>query len=352
MSSKKLSWALLGILLVSGIFYILPNFSGKKKTLLFKDIVADFIKDEKVVLGNPYNFTLNKDGLSAQDSVVIYLDGDRNQKVDGSYEIAVQTTDIPLGYHKVKITAFHGDKEKTVELVFYVVSDIQPELISHTITQTINRDIESYTQGLEIYNGILYESGGQFGQSLIRKVDPKSAKVLKKVNVASEYFGEGLTIFNDKVYQLTWQNGICLVYDLELNLLNKINFKTPNGEGWGLCHDNTNLILSDGSNRLHYVNPETFEIEKTIYVYAGDKDVQLLNELEYLDGYIYANVYTTNQIVKIEATTGKVVSVANLDNLDKANPKADVFNGIAWNKATKDFIVTGKYWGKLYHIKM
>lgn len=352
MNSKKISWILLAILLLAGILYILPKFSGQKKSLLFKDIVSNFTKDDKVVSGKPFKFVLNKDGLSSQDSVVIFLDGVRNQKVDGKYEIAMQSDGLPLGYHKANITAYHGDKEKTVELVFYVVSDIQPEFITHTITQTINRDIESYTQGLEMYNGILYESGGQLGQSLIRKVDPKSAKVLKKVNVASELFAEGLTVFKDKVYQLTWQNGICLVYDLDLNLINKINFKTPNGEGWGLCHDNTSMIISDGSNRIMYVNPETFAIEKTIYVYAGDKDVQLLNELEYHDGYIYANVYTTNQIVKIEANTGKVVAVANLNDLDKANPKADVLNGIAWDPTTKDFIITGKYWGKLYHVKM
>ena len=203
-----------------------------------------------------------------------------------------------------------------------------------------------------MHNSVLYESGGQTGQSLIRKVDPKNARVLKKVSLPGDYFGEGLTILDDKVYQLTWQNGVCLVYDLDLNLLNKIHFKSSNGEGWGICNDGKRLIISDGTNRLTYVHPESFEIEKVVYVYAGDKEVSLLNELEYVNGYIYANIYTTDQIVKIDAATGKAVAVANLPGLDKANPKGDVFNGIAWDAGNQSFIVTGKNWGKLYHVKI
>lgn len=352
MNSKKIVWLVFGLILIGGFIYIYPTLPFKKKALQFKDIVASNTMNEKVAHGKPYTFTLNKDGLSGQDSVVLVLDGTRFTQVKGEFSIEIPTTSLPLGYHKVNITAYRGDKNKTVELIFYVVSDIQPEQMVHAVTQVINRDTEAYTQGLEIHNGILYESGGQTGQSLIRKVNPNNAQVLKKIKLDGELFAEGLTILNDKVYQLTWQNGICLIYDLELNQLKKINFKSSNGEGWGLCHDGKSLIISDGSNKLTYVNPETFAIEKTISVYAGDRDVQYLNELEYVDGFIYANVYTTNQIIQIEASTGKVLKVADFSDLDKGNPKADVLNGIAWNPASQNFILTGKYWGKLYYVKM
>ncbi len=352
MNSKKTIWLIVGLILLGGVIYVYPTLTSKKKNLLFKDIVSEYNMNQKVTIGTSFQFTLNKDGLKSQDSVVLTLDGVRYEKIDEKYDITIPTQDLALGYHKVNVSAYQKDKNKTIELIFYVVSDVTPEMINHAIVQTLNRDTESYTQGLEMYNGALYESGGQLGQSLIRKVDPKSAKVIKKVNLPGDYFGEGLTIMDDKVYQLTWQNGVCLVYDLELNLLNKINFKSSNGEGWGICNDGKSLIISDGTNRLIYAHPETFEIEKVVSVYAGDREVTLLNELEYVNGYIYANIYTTDQIVKIEASSGKAVAVANLPGLDKANTKGDVFNGIAWDALSQSFIVTGKNWGKLYHVKM
>lgn len=352
MNSKKITLLIFGLILIAGFIYIYPTLPFNKKALHFKDIVTSYKMNDKVPHGSPFKFSLNKDGLKSQDSVVVSVDGVRYSKVADQYEYTIPTDALPLGYHKVNVSTYRGDKNKTVELIFYVVSDEQPVQMTYSITQTINRDIESFTQGLEMHDGILYESGGQLNSSLIRKVDPKSAKVLKKVSLSGDLFGEGLTIMNDKIYQLTWQNGVCLIYDLDLNLLKKTNFKSSNGEGWGICHDGKSLILSDGTNKLSYINPETFEIEKTISVYAGDREVQYINELEYVDGFIYANVYTTNQIIKIDAASGKVVGVADIRNLDKGNPQGDVLNGIAWNPSTQNFIITGKYWGKLYSIKM
>lgn len=352
MNNKKIIWIIFGAILFAGIYFIYPTLSSSDKPLLFKDIVSGYNMNEKVAIGAPFKFTLNKDGLKAQDSVIIFVDGIRYGKLETQYEYEIPTGALNLGYHKVNVSAHKNEKNKNIELVFYVVSDLTPQGLTHAIVKTLNRDTEAYTQGLELHNHVLYESGGQLGQSLIRKVDMNTAKVIKKVSLPGDYFGEGLTIFKDKVYQLTWQNGVCLIYDLDLNLLDKVNFKSTNGEGWGICHDEKSLIISDGTHRLSFVNPETFEIEKTISVYAGDREVTLLNELEYVDGFIYANIYTTDQIVKIDGMTGKVVAVANFNNLDKANPKADVFNGIAWDASTQNFIVTGKNWGKLYFVKL
>lgn len=352
MNSKKITLLVFGLIIIAGLIYIYPTLPSNKKALHFKDIVTSYKMNDKVPHGTPFKFSMNKEGLKSQDSVVISVDGIRYGKIADQYEYTIPTDGLPLGYHKVNVSAYRGDKDKTIDLIFYVVSDEQPVQLTYSITQTVNRDIESFTQGLEMHDGILYESGGQLNGSLIRKVDPKSAKVLKKVSLSGDLFGEGLTIMNDKVYQLTWQNGVCLIYDLDLNLLKKTSFKSSNGEGWGICHDGKYLIISDGTNKLSYINPETFEIENTISVYAGDREVQYINELEYVDGFIYANVYTTDQIIKIDAASGKVVGVADIRNLDKGNPQGDVLNGIAWNPTAQNFIITGKYWGKLYTIKM
>ncbi len=352
MKNKKILLALIAIVLFIAAIIIIPR-AGTKKVLRFPDIVKSPDLNTKTIIGTPLDLTLNSEKLAGQDSVVIKLNGQTLEKLTSNYQsVSVPTKDLALGYHRLDISVHDGDYSKTIDMPFYVVSDINPEFKTYTTLSTINRDIDAYTQGFEISDGILYESGGQFGLSLIRKVNPANGVVLKTEKISGELFGEGLTVLNDKVYQLTWQNGICLIYDKNLQLLKQTGFKSSNGEGWGLCNDGKSLILSDGTNRLMWLNPETMVIEKSIYVYAGQNEVRYLNELEYVDGYIYANIYTTEQIAKIDATTGKVITVFELKNLDKGNPKADVLNGIAWNPSTKSFLITGKNWGKIYNMRL
>jgi|JI7StandDraft_1071085.scaffolds.fasta_scaffold03866_4 glutamine cyclotransferase len=348
MNRQKVALILLILLVISGIFYIWPSLPFNQKELRFPDIISSPDANANIAVGQKLTIKLNETKLSDQDSIIISLDKTRIHKINDQYSYELETTGMPLGHHLIDVEVFRGSKNKKVELPFFIVSDIQPVPAIHSITKTISRDTNSYTQGFELADGILYESGGQIGRSLIRKVNPKTGIVIKSVDTDKSLFAEGLTILNDKVYQLTWQNGVCLIYDKDLNLIKKTSFKSSNGEGWGLCNDGKSLIVSDGSNKLSYLNPETLEIEKKVSVYAGPKEVTLLNELEYVNGFIYANIYTTDQIAKIEATTGKVISVANITNLDKANPKGDVLNGIAWNPASKNFLITGKSWGKIY----
>jgi glutaminyl-peptide cyclotransferase len=348
MNRQKIALILLVLLVLSGLLYVWPSLPFNQKELRYRDIIEGPGDNSNIITGQKFILRLNEDKLSSQDSVVISLNSKRIDNIGDQYNYELETKGLPLGKNTVGVEAFRGKKNKKVEVSFFVVSDIQPVPAVHTITKTISRDTNSYTQGFEIADGILYESGGQIGRSLIRKVNPKTGAVIKSIETDKNLFAEGLTILNDKVYQLTWQNGVCLIYDKDLNLLKKTGFKSTNGEGWGLCNDGKSLIISDGSNILSYLNPETLEIEKKLSVYAGSKEVTLLNELEYVNGFIYANIYTTDQIVKIEAATGKVISVANITNLDKANPKGDVLNGIAWNPTSKTFLITGKSWGKIY----
>jgi glutamine cyclotransferase len=231
-----------------------------------------------------------------------------------------------------------------------VLSDIIPEMWFAKPVNSYPHSETSFTQGLEFNNGILFESTGQKGQSMVAHIDMATGASLKKMGLDGNYFGEGITVFGDKVYQLTWQEKKCFVYNK--NTLQIEDDFAYNGEGWGLCNDGKSLIMSDGSERLVFRNPKTFEIERTIEV-CSDKDaVANLNELEYgPDGNIYANVWMTNKVVVINPANGKVI--AEIDGTElvvQGKGKGDVLNGIAYNPATKKWYMTGKNWMKLFEV--
>jgi glutaminyl-peptide cyclotransferase len=226
--------------------------------------------------------------------------------------------------------------------------------INYNIRSLWPHDPEAFTQGLLIHNGELFESTGQFGTSWIGVVDINTGKVDKKVVLDNRYFGEGISILNNKVYQLTYQTKVGFVYDLKT--FKKLKEWNYNSEGWGLTHDNVNLIMSDGSDKLHYLDTVTLEILKSIKVTDEKGPVKNLNELEYIEGFVFANVWQTNIILKIDPTTGKVVGRLDLSKLAsdarKASPKIDVLNGIAWHPDTRSFLVTGKNWPNIYILKI
>ncbi len=212
-------------------------------------------------------------------------------------------------------------------------------------------DSEAYTQGLFYDNGYLYESTGLYGQSSLRKVDILTGNVLQRKNILPTYFAEGITKFGNKIYQLTWENKKGFIYDF--NSFEKTGEFTYPTEGWGITTDNKNLIISDGSNFLTFYNPTSFEIENTISVQEGMQSVMNLNELEYVDGKIYANVYMTDNIVVINPVSGNVESKIDVSSLRMQldNPNiAEVANGIAYNPETKTFYLTGKYWSNLFEV--
>jgi glutamine cyclotransferase len=221
--------------------------------------------------------------------------------------------------------------------------------LEYEISAEYNHDAEAFTQGLEIYNNYLYEGTGLYGRSSLRKIDIESAKVLKKINLDKKYFGEGITILNNKIYQLTWKEHTAFVYDLNFNLLNKFKY---DGEGWGLTNDGQYLIMSNGSQFIFFRDPKTFEIIKKIEVNINDNIVQDINELEYLDGFIYANIWQKDYIIKIDAETGSIKAYLDFSNVldQKHEDKADVLNGIAYDLQNKSFLITGKLWPKIYRV--
>ena len=220
------------------------------------------------------------------------------------------------------------------------------------ILKTYPHDPHAFTQGLEYFDGFLYESTGETGQSSVRKLDLESGKVLQKADLASEYFGEGLTIFRGKIYQLTWLSKIGFVYDLKT--LRKLRDFHYYGEGWGLAHADRSLILSDGTNTLRFIDPESFAVTRTLEVYAGTEAVTNLNELECIGNDIYSNVWHANRIARIDAGTGQVRDWINLSELAAQEQKEPegVLNGIAFDPARRRFFVTGKDWAHLFEVQI
>ncbi|MFT6970131.1 MAG: glutamine cyclotransferase [Roseivirga sp.] len=228
-----------------------------------------------------------------------------------------------------------------------------PELISFKVEQTMKHDTAAYTQGFLIHEGQIFESTGQEG-SWIGIVNPKTGTSDKKVILDDQYFGEGITILNNKIYQLTWQEKTGFVYDLDSYELIK-EFSYPM-EGWGLTDDGKDLIMSDGSNSLYFLDTTNFSVSNKMSVTYQGVAVSSINELEYVDGYIWANIYQKDLIAKIDAKTGKIEAFLDLSDLTYRtgllNPSMDVLNGIAWHESTQSLLVTGKLWPLIYVLKL
>ena len=230
-----------------------------------------------------------------------------------------------------------------------------PVNLNYSIVKIHPHDTSFFTQGLIWHNNALYEGTGLYGESRLMKVDIESGKHKQKIDLTKEYFGEGITILNDKIYQLTWQEHKVFVYDL--NTFKKIKEFDWNMEGWGLTHNGKQLIVSTGSSNIYFVNPETFAIERTLGVYDNNGYLDSINELEFINGSLYANVYDRHWVAKINPESGMVEGRIDLtDVLQKTNQpiaeNTDILNGIAYNATTNSFYITGKKWPALYEIKL
>lgn len=232
-------------------------------------------------------------------------------------------------------------------------SDAKVPIYTFEVINAWPHDKGAFTQGLEIHQGSLYESTGRNGASTLRQVELETGRVLRKVEVPQAYFAEGLTIFQGKIYQLTWQSHKGFIYDLaSFQPLGEFSYE---GEGWGLTHDDRSLIMSDGTNLIRFLDPVNYKTERAIKVYDGDRPLTKLNELEYIHGEIYANIWETDWIVRIDPQTGKILGWIDLkDLLSRADRSAqtDVLNGIAYDGASNRLFVTGKLWPKLFQIRL
>ncbi|NOQ70953.1 MAG: glutaminyl-peptide cyclotransferase [Crocinitomix sp.] len=256
-----------------------------------------------------------------------------------------------VGWTKILLSYTDADGKRRSDfrkIVYF--SNLFPSQKNATIVNTYTHDKGSYTQGLEFYEGALYEGTGQYNRSVLSEVELTTGTQIRKHDLDGSIFGEGITILNDTIYQITYRAQTCYMYDMDFNQIGMFKY---DGEGWGLCNDGENLIMSNGDSEIVWRNPRTFEVVKSIEVFDDDQSVDQLNELELINGRLFMNIYRANKIAEVDTATGKVMAYINCQNLanDANDFGNDVLNGIAYNPATGKIYVTGKLWPKLYEVK-
>jgi len=321
-----------------------------------KEIKLQLSLPEKPQQGKDIVLNISNLNNSELDKVIIKADDKQLAEVPFQNKISFQLNDsYKLGNHRLQFD-FQKDGEtlKSITKNIELYAGVSPKVLSYKLINTYPHDIDAFTQGLEFYKDTLYEGTGLNGESSLRKTDYKTGKIYKKIDLDRRYFGEGISILNDKVYQLTWQNGIGFIYDTNLNKTGEFSYKNSK-EGWGLCNDGKVLYKSDGTERIWTLNPETLAEEDYINVYTDKHKITRINEMEWINGKIYTNVWQKNALAIINPQTGAIEAIINLSDLHNKvtkHPKLDVLNGIAYDKKTGHLFVTGKKWDKMFEIEI
>ncbi len=306
--------------------------------------------DVKVLFGNE----------SKVDSVVYLIDSTRTDTKTDTSAVKIKTEGLKLGNHIITAKIYGDGKSEDLTSNVNVLAAQAPVQYTYKVIKTLPHDTSSYVEGLEFHDGYFYESAGDYGHSSLRKVEPSTGKVVLKADLDKQYFGEGMTVVGDKIVQLTYREKTGFVYDK--NTFKKLSEFTYTGgtqEGWGLNFDGEKILKTDGSSTIFFLDKNTYKPTGEIEVFDNKGAIQQLNELEFIDGKIYANVYTTNNILIINPETGAVEGNINLAGLLPADYfKTDdarannVLNGIAYDKASKRLFVTGKKWPHIFEIKI
>lgn len=300
-----------------------------------------------IYLGDEISLKITSSNNKAIDSINYFLN---NNKVDNP----IKLNSNKVGENFAKVDIYSNGKKISLNKKFDIYSNIKPELMTYEIIDEFSHDEKAYTQGLEIYENFLFESTGLNGKSSLRKINFNTGEIINMINLEYEYFGEGLTVLNDKIYQLTWKNKIGFIYDLELNNIGTFNYENSK-EGWGLCNDGNYIYKSDGTSKIWRLDPNTLEEIDFIDIMTDKSRIKNINELEYIDGKIYANTYQQNRdvVIVINPSNGIVENVIDFSGLrDKVlqTPDLDVMNGIAYNNGK--LFVTGKNWDKVFEVKV
>ncbi len=269
------------------------------------------------------------------------------------FNITLNTKNFLPGNIPIKVIATKENGETGINYAtLLITSDIAPKKLNYKIIDKFPHNPKYFTEGLEFFNDKLFEGTGNNGSSIITSYNPINEKVYNYIELENQYFGEGITIVNNKIYQLTYKDKIGFIYDA--NTFSKIGeFNFESEEGWGLTNDGKNLIMSDGTSKIYFIDPISFKRIKSIEVCDNKGTISNINELEYVNGIIYSNVWMTETILKIDANTGKVLAYINMNGLQNQfnNSTVDVLNGIAYNRKEDLFYVTGKYWPKMFKVK-
>lgn len=293
------------------------------------------------------------------DSIVYLLDSVKIASGKDSSALVVKTDSLKLGQRIITAKVYQNGKSQDISTDIVLLPARAPEEYSYKIVKVFPHDTSSYTEGLQYVDGLLYESTGNYGTSTIRKSDLNTGKAIKVTKIDKKYFGEGISVVGDKVIQMTYREKVGFVYDKNnLNLLSTFENEVGN-EGWGMCYDGKKLYFDDGTSRVWFLNKDNYHLTGYIDVFDDKGAVNEINELEYIDDKLYANVYTKDTIVVIEPKTGAVLKRVDMKNLWPVSnrPKDfdninNVLNGIAWDENGRRLFVTGKKWPHVYQIEL
>ncbi len=327
----------------------------KKKKVNIPNIklIAPF-HESQYTIGDPVTVKFNVNNPDEVNELSLFIDDTLYLKnIDPkSQSITIQTKNSKVGFISLYLSyqnTMGKEKGFTRNIVFF--SDHLRKQKIATVIKEYNHSTASYTQGLEFYNGKLYESTGSGDgfKSFLSEVDLATGKQLKSVDLNPAYFGEGITLLNDTIYQLTWEDQKCIVYNLQFEKIREFDYE---GQGWGLCNNGKSLIMTNGSSEIVWRNPHNFAVEKKIYAFNQASDITNLNELELIDGNLFINVYLQNYLVEVDTTTGKVLAKIDCAGIVQKGQigNANVLNGIAYNPITGKTYLTGKLWPKLYEV--
>lgn len=300
------------------------------------------------------DFTLLNNNSKTIDSVVYFANNERITSVKGNGKFSFDLNGKKLGYQNIKaLVYFEGDTISTQTRI-EVAAAIAPKLLKYTVVNTYDHDVNAFTQGYEFYKDTLMESTGREGTSYVAKTDYKTGKTYQKTDLNQQYFGEGITVLNDKIYQLTWQNAEGFIYDAKTLKPIKSFPYDKKIEGWGLTNDGKYLYQSDGTEKIWKMDPESQKLIDHVNVYTNDSKIKSVNEIEWINGKIYGNIWQKDAIAVINPQTGAVEAVLDLTALRAkvTNKEAEVLNGIAFRKTTNTIFVTGKNWNKAFEIKI
>ena len=328
------------------------NCGGKKKgensifTFDSGQFAAHYLPEERLDLG-----VLNPNTKEI-DSIVYYVNDIKVGTTKGNSKLPFELKNQKLGYQNLKALVYYEGENAEATARVELVSNVTPKLLKYKVINTYPHDTDAFTEGLEFYKDTLYESTGLKGKSFLRKYDYKTGTVYKQVDLEAQYFGEGTTIINDKIYQLTWQEKTGFIYNAHTMKLEKTFPFDKDIEGWGMTNDGKNIYQSDGTEKIWTTNPETLKQVSYINVYSGPSKIKAINELEWINGKFYVNVWQKDAIAVVNPESGSVEGILDLSGLRKALnvTNDDVLNGIAYNPKTKTIFVTGKNWDKLFEI--
>jgi glutamine cyclotransferase len=348
---------ILVIVLVIGLLgsYLVPMFMNDSKNTE-APFQFGFSDNLAIKYGDVVTIPIETNGEAK--NVSITFGGKVIQKFDQPKEklsIQLDSKKYQIGAYEIEMHGTDQEGQFFTEIRnVRILSDVIPEKWKLEIVRRFPHNESSFTQGLAFSGEQLYEGTGdpnQSGASLVAKVNLNTGEIGQKIGLDATRFGEGITILGDQIFQLTWLNHKCLVYNKEtLELVKEFDYTT---EGWGICTDGKLLYMSDGSERIYVRNPKNFDMIKTIEVYTNEFAIPRLNELEFVNGLIYANIWTSNEIAVIDPLSGKVLALIDATNLvNEGKGNGEVLNGIAYQAKSNKLYMTGKFWPTLFEVKV